>query len=489
MGSHYIKVGKLNVNIDQEFLDVLCPAAGFTPELICTVENGYIPDPTVFVPPIEIGTPAAEEILLLCTNESPGVISLKTKITDNTQYKVRIYDDSNSEIHNENINSNAAFTYYFPDGALQYFKVRISPATAGKTIDIFYTYNPLTGYNYDWPILQAKFNTPNITSLENAFRSIKKLRSIVFDCTLDYLTSFKYTFSEGGLLKFIFPENMLALTTVERMFYNNLSVMEVDMYNSVCPELLSLLYMCGSANGNKLSKFRFPSAGLPKATTISGIHYKSSVSGDMVIPNMPLLTVASLSFQYTTLLNSLKWDGTFASMPAAAYDNHVQYSGISTFEYPRWMNSFSQNIENNNFIKNIRLPDVVVGKDGGTAWLEQQGYKETISGDCDNSGAATQLFLGMGQCYNLRSVNCPKMRCRTLQLTAKSYFTSCVIDYANSSFSDAGNVVLRGGLSATEINRIFSELPAMTKNIDVTTNPGYATCDPSIATAKGWTVV
>jgi hypothetical protein len=46
-------------------------------------------------------------------------------------------------------------------------------------------------------------------------------------------------------------------------------------------------------------------------------------------------------------------------------------------------------------------------------------------------------------------------------------------------------------LTASEINSIFTQLPATTKvaTIIVDGNPGAATCDPTIATAKGYTVV
>lgn len=45
-------------------------------------------------------------------------------------------------------------------------------------------------------------------------------------------------------------------------------------------------------------------------------------------------------------------------------------------------------------------------------------------------------------------------------------------------------------LSATALDEIFTNLPIVTgKTITVTNNPGSATCTPSIAQAKGWTVV
>jgi hypothetical protein len=44
-------------------------------------------------------------------------------------------------------------------------------------------------------------------------------------------------------------------------------------------------------------------------------------------------------------------------------------------------------------------------------------------------------------------------------------------------------------LDATALNTLFGDLPTLTgKTIDVRDNPGTATCNTSIASAKGWTV-
>lgn len=46
-------------------------------------------------------------------------------------------------------------------------------------------------------------------------------------------------------------------------------------------------------------------------------------------------------------------------------------------------------------------------------------------------------------------------------------------------------------LSKSEIDNLFTDLPITTKTatIDVSNNPGAATCDPTIATNKGYTVI
>lgn len=52
-------------------------------------------------------------------------------------------------------------------------------------------------------------------------------------------------------------------------------------------------------------------------------------------------------------------------------------------------------------------------------------------------------------------------------------------------------VVMNLGLTSSVINDLFTQLPTTTRTatIDVRNNPGAATCDPTIATAKGYIVV
>lgn len=51
--------------------------------------------------------------------------------------------------------------------------------------------------------------------------------------------------------------------------------------------------------------------------------------------------------------------------------------------------------------------------------------------------------------------------------------------------------VANGGLSAAQINGLFADLKPVTdgQTVNITGNPGVSTCNPSIATSKGWTVI
>ena len=102
---------------------------------------------------------------------------------------------------------------------------------------------------------------------------------------------------------------------------------------------------------------------------------------------------------------------------------------------------------------------------------------------------------------NMTNFNQPTLRCSSLLLTGtsasvRSQLTYINIDWANSIFSGTNpQIDLRyNALSNTEIDRIFGLLPnysgsGVTHTINVASNVGSATCTPSIATLKGWTVI
>ena len=108
-------------------------------------------------------------------------------------------------------------------------------------------------------------------------------------------------------------------------------------------------------------------------------------------------------------------------------------------------------------------------------------YYENETFDCD--------FLGLGD------PTLAKMAIRLGEFSATPY----TITFRNvnllTNLEDAGTtsafIARYGNLTATAINQLFTDLPLTTKTatINVSNNPGSATCDPTIATAKGYTVV
>ena len=63
------------------------------------------------------------------------------------------------------------------------------------------------------------------------------------------------------------------------------------------------------------------------------------------------------------------------------------------------------------------------------------------------------------------------------------------VDWANSPWDAVSNptIRIRANLGTAEIERIYNLLPVVDgKLIDLSSNPGYAAADKSIATLKGW---
>jgi len=94
-------------------------------------------------------------------------------------------------------------------------------------------------------------------------------------------------------------------------------------------------------------------------------------------------------------------------------------------------------------------------------------------------------------CYSLQYV--PAFNCTSVTtgnftnmfLTGSASLHAC--DMINTNFSIS---YTNGKLSATELNNIYTNLPVKVgQTITVTGNYGVTGDDPTIATAKGWTVV
>lgn len=91
---------------------------------------------------------------------------------------------------------------------------------------------------------------------------------------------------------------------------------------------------------------------------------------------------------------------------------------------------------------------------------------------------------------NWTSLKVSRITFTGISAVSLSPLTSLNIDWANSVF--IGDVLIQNNsMDATELNRIMSALPSVspTRTLNMTGNPGYATCDKTIAQAKGWTVL
>ena len=75
----------------------------------------------------------------------------------------------------------------------------------------------------------------------------------------------------------------------------------------------------------------------------------------------------------------------------------------------------------------------------------------------------------------------------TINSIVNAHLLTSIVDVGTGVGFQLANV----GLSQATLNSLFTQLPTTlaTITVDVKNNPGSATCDPTIATAKGYTVI
>lgn len=513
MGSHYIQVGKLK--FDQELLDIVCPAVGYTPELICPA-NGYILEPGQdYEPPIEIGSPSSEEIYILCENTGNKYTAFQCGISGG-QWYVEVYDGNNNYIESStNINNGGAFTYSFPETPdYLIFKLKL---TGAYSFTYFRVGSP-TGVPFygDYPILEAKFNTPNITTLQNAFQNVVSIRKVTFLSSLDYLTNMSNMFSNGGMQKFVFPPSLPALTNIMYMFSYNAVIEKIDMSNSSVPLLSTLNYFCQYTSSlyevklapslpeatnfyyafaySNIQKLNFTSSA-PKVTSYNNMCYAATaLKGEVIIPESLVCTTIQGAFYNCYSIEKVVFLGDYSScnnIGNLCYNNYKlrelrlpEKMGAVTIDYLMVLNCHELRI--------YKLPNYITASHLNITALKPKieeflGDGENING---NSGDFNHPYSAV------KTVNMPKFRANRVLLGVNSSqlapVTMINVDWANSIFLEPNspNIKLYCQLDSTEINRIFGLLPIVSGNYSIVVNscPGFAGCDPSIAQAKGWTV-
>jgi len=118
--------------------------------------------------------------------------------------------------------------------------------------------------------------------------------------------------------------------------------------------------------------------------------------------------------------------------------------------------------------------------------------KSTFLNACNiySLGSVTNLSYCFSYCYSLQTVTFPSGSLASVT-NLSGCFNSC---YSLSSIVNAAFPITfdvsNCALTNTAIDAIFTALPTVSgQTATVTGNPGAATCTPSIATGKGWTVV
>lgn len=102
-------------------------------------------------------------------------------------------------------------------------------------------------------------------------------------------------------------------------------------------------------------------------------------------------------------------------------------------------------------------------------------------------------FIGLGNPTKVQRIVSSSSRTSLLPygITITEFKNAGLLSVLENAGTTSALTFINNGLTDSIINDLFTQLPPTTKTatINVSNNPGAATCDPTIATAKGYTVV
>jgi hypothetical protein len=493
MGSHYIPVGKLK--IDKSILDIVCPSAGYDytpppPEIYCPA-NGYykglIPTVDENYPPMP--TPTDSVAWLLISNNSGLPINLTAGRTNNAEWKADVYGASNNVILSTSSTS-TTMSFAVPTSGgtpsnygLQTFLCKVY-VTNG--IDFFNLLRTNTGCG---SIHVARFNTPKITTGQNMFRYCKDLEVVIFEGgAYNFITRFDYGFyQQKGLISITFPTAMPELTRLDYAFQETDSLETFTLPASL-PKLTNMLYLCNKSKG--LRNFVVPDAPL-----LTDVRYAWQ---DCV--NMHTLTFAGAELSELTSSNLAMLSGcisltklTLPRMPKVTtlVNLCINLTGLKEIYFPDALpecTTLASCCAGCTNLQKIRmplsLPKVTTMNNFSNGAKSMNWHEVTWPSEIIIVGGIVENNNRMTSFYQ------PTLRCGAFSFGTGGGIVESVEIYW-PSVTDSFQM-WNHKLSKAEIDRILTALPNAgtpgVSYVDFRGNPGTATADWSIITAKGWIV-
>ena len=371
MGSHYIPVGK--IKIDKEILDIACPAAGYgetppPPEIYCPAE-GYIPDPSIYhEDPIitEAPRPAEGQIRLIATDSGSRHIQFKCQVSNTGKYVVTVIGADNTVIETKTQNNNSVCQVFVPllEGFLtdnySYYYIDIAPELETNDITLFQTtinntYDTMGGY-----IIAAYFNTPEITSLYQAFRLNKRITYAEIISADNLTTLEQFAYGANNFTRFILPDSLPELTTMSNMCYQCMNDYLHVKWPTYLPKLIT---MGGIFNQSKIKTFTFLGE-FPLLENLSFAFYDSEIEEiKFNCSEFPELTTIA---NFANACKKLKGKIKYPEMPELTTMEavHLNNSEINEIEFTGDMDELTtwKNLAVNNYkLKKLTLPESVLG--------------------------------------------------------------------------------------------------------------------------------
>lgn len=521
----------------------ICPAAGYE-KIIPTYEA----DPAIpVVDPVE--DLSDDQIVLICSTIAGGSVSFTLLLSDNTKtFTYEIYGDGNALLTSGTIAYNGAFTYtfttamngYLSDTGEKYFRVLIRPTTTGNILTA-----RVTSTSTIYPIIEAYFKTPQLVTLNfdgqsktkkiwmsetmnswtssslYTFRNTYELASLTLPLSANAVTNITNWFYGTGCPEVLMPASMTSLATWNTAFQyaktrkvtlpttvNTALTPRLDYVFNDMPFLTDITFpdtwysvfglFSTFKNLEKLKWIKFPATYALNSLTNAFSSLPSFLGTDIANKTLELNLSSTYAggsnvFVSLPLVEKIILTGDGSGITGATAMVSTCNS-LNEFRYPSKISGYQQCSFYCSVLKKVVLPDdyssvVTAGSVEGLFCSSSSINVQEVT-TCANWG--TTLFVFLSQyATKLKRFDQPTIRLSNVGCNGTAgaprsleYFD---IDWANCT--DTIIELKYNQLSASEINRIFTALPTVSgRTIQVSGNPGYATCTPSIATAKGWTV-
>jgi len=488
------------VKVAEPLLPTLCPVNGYWDP---TQPIPYIPNEEL--PSV---TPNDGEIILICSTMWDAAINFsvyRTSVGGYGNSVVTIYGENDAVIYTETKVNSSSWSFFreFPSSGgiplsgspLQLFKVVIKDISTTGYINQF-SLAPLSGYaSNGWPVLEAHFKCSSLRTLAGAFINQKYIKFIKFYGSHNYLTSLaQFCESASELVEVNLGDGMTELTTMLAIF-RYATKLRVITLPATLPKVTTMQY---AYQVNAFLNIDFLPTTLPLLTTLSSAFTANvAATGTMTLPTLPVCTnfdnlfMNCINVKKIVFVNGINMTGNWNVGSGCPNLEEIDMCSTSTWGVLGGSAITIATIVAPN-LKKLILPSKINGlalNSGSPISLNPLLAEIT---QCDFSscpGVAQTMFLTR----KLTSFYQPTFKSSNGTLygsqTQVDTLQTIEIDWVGSPCTNF-DLRYHEGLSATEINRIFTALPVAgtARNINVQYSGGAATCDPTIATAKGWTV-
>ena len=534
MGSHLFKVDELCLNIDKDFMQEVCERVGF------------IPDPSIWNPPDDyIDFPPIDEldekVQLLYAIEADFEIDFQMNAGT---FRMVVFGDNETIVHDENITVATRF-----QRILNYLDGKIaSDGMSTLRVEFQAIASPILSFRLygDKNAIQAYINTPNLVNMWYSFSSNKDLKNYEYFSPMPNIDNqLELTFSRA---KNVIVHKIPDVPNAKKFNQNlrgSYALQKVVWLGKQYDELENVDYMLSENSTkaiNPINQFSFLES-YPKLYSFreccrAMVNLKKLILPKYVDDSREInfwgLLQDCVNIEYVEYpVNMLSANirdlyrdcslikKTYLPEDVPMWGSGIFYNAVSiekvkflhneTIQYAptnmcRGMTAveeieiigdealwtdMSYMFYNDENLKSLKLPaslpvvTTIANMTAGCQLLtELHPIQWTITPIRAENSFTTAMYV----------VNQPTLRVTHFALnsvTAKNT-THINIDWANSNFSTLTSSINISGvqLDVIEIDRIFTELPAVSnnRNINVRLNPGAAACDATIATAKGWTV-